>query len=315
MPGRRQGHPVSGCDGGIGAGDHIEKQAEVAGAARHGSDHRKVGVDRERRHSRRRLPAARDQRLGRLVREYATIVRGRAQRAADIGAELQRHVAGRQRRRRAAGRAARRAAEIPGVVRGAVDLVEALPVRKRDRHVGLAQHDGACRLGARHDQRILRRPPVLAARKAPGCRQARDVEGLLDRHGDAEQRPALAGGQRLVGLRRRRPRPLEIAHDHGVDAPVQGLDARNGVIGQLHGRDLPRRQGRNERLRGAVFEAGRSSSARLFACARARVATIGSAAAAPTVARKSRRLCVPGHDCESPRYIGPHVPRIAARPT
>src|SRR2546421_61586 len=104
---------------------------------------------------------------------------GRAEEAADIGAELERHVAGGQRRRRAAGGASGRAAEVPWVVRRAVDVVVALPVGQRDGHVGLAQHDGASGLGARDDQSILCWPPVLAAREAPGGRQSRDVEGLL----------------------------------------------------------------------------------------------------------------------------------------
>ena len=46
---------------------------------------------------------------------------------------------GRQRRGRAARRAARRARQVPGVVGGAVDGVEALPVGQRHRHVGLAE--------------------------------------------------------------------------------------------------------------------------------------------------------------------------------
>ena len=79
----------------------------------------------------------------RLVAEDAAIVRRVADRGADVAADLQARHAGRQGRRRAAGIAAGGTLQVPGVVGGAVDLVEALPVRQVQRDVGLAVDDGA----------------------------------------------------------------------------------------------------------------------------------------------------------------------------
>src|SRR5689334_2750599 len=62
----------------------------------------------------------------------------RAQRAADVGTEFQRHKPGRERRRAAARRAAGGARKIPRIVGRAIDLVKALPVGQMDRHIGLA---------------------------------------------------------------------------------------------------------------------------------------------------------------------------------
>ena len=153
-------------------------------------------------------------------------MRRAAQRAADVGAEFERHIPGRQRRSAAARRAARAAPEIPRVVRRAVDVIVALPVGETDRHVGFADdHRTGC-LQPLDRQRVGGRTPVAAFRISPGRRQAGDIELLLDRHRDTEQRPTrgVAAAQFQVGCRGRVARPLEIAHDNRVDLRVERLD-------------------------------------------------------------------------------------------
>jgi hypothetical protein len=71
----------------IGSGDHIEQQLKIAGAARHGSHHRKIGIERECRHA-RRGSTERNQALARLVREHPAKVGRHTQRAAEVGAKL-----------------------------------------------------------------------------------------------------------------------------------------------------------------------------------------------------------------------------------
>ena len=159
------------------------------------------------------------------MREDAAEMRRRPQRAADVRAELQRHEASGERRRRTARRAARGAAEIPRIVGGAVDLVVALPIAEIDRHIGLAEDDRAGRLQPLHRERIGVRPPILEFRMPPGGRQAGDVELLLDGHRQPEQRAPLAARKRGVGGIGGSARPVEIAHDDRVDLWIERLDA------------------------------------------------------------------------------------------
>jgi hypothetical protein len=80
--------------------------------------------------------------------------------------------------------------------------------------------------------------------------------GLLDCHGDAEQRPLFASLQRSVCLRSCQSRPFEIAHHHCIDRAVEGLDARDRAIDKLSGRELPPRQSRRELGHRVVLEPG-----------------------------------------------------------
>src|SRR6266568_2911779 len=69
-----------------------------------------------------------------------------------------------------------------------MDVVVALEIPQADRDIGLADDDGARRLQPRDDEGIFRRLEVFEMRKAPGRRQAGDVEGFFQGHGNAEQR-------------------------------------------------------------------------------------------------------------------------------
>jgi hypothetical protein len=64
--------------------------------------------------------------------------------------------------------------------------------------------------------------------------QPGDVEGLLDRHRHAVQRPQVAAaGERLVGRGGLRQRRLPPQLDHGVHLGVDGVDPRQQPLGQL----------------------------------------------------------------------------------
>ena len=156
-----------------------------------------------------------------------------AQRAADVGAERKRTVTGSERGRRSAGRTARRAAEIIGIVGGAVDVVVALPIAEPDRHIGLAEDHAAGLFDAGNRQRVFRGPVILLRHKAPCRGQARDIVGFLHGQGNAEQRLLLATRQRGVGGPRGLQAALEIAHADRVDFLVVLLDAGNRVLCQF----------------------------------------------------------------------------------
>src|SRR5205085_2450337 len=113
---------------------------------------------------------------------------------------------------RAAGGAAGRAREIIRIVRGAVDVVIALPVAEPERHVGLAKDDAARVLDACDRQGVFLRDEILLRHKPPGRRQASDVVGFLDGEGQAEQRPVFAARERSVRSTRRLERAVEIAY-------------------------------------------------------------------------------------------------------
>lgn len=70
-------------------------------------------------------------------------------------------------------------------------------------------------------------------REAPGGRQARDVETLFDRHRQAEEGRTLAGGPASVRRLGLLAGAVEVAHDHGVDLAVAGLDVGDDVLGGL----------------------------------------------------------------------------------
>ena len=103
-------------------------------------------------------------------------------------------------------------AEIEGIVGGAVDLVVALPVAERERHVGLAEDDAAGVLDARNRERVFLRLEILLRRDTPGRRRPATLKDSLIVIGDAEQR---ARARRARGPRRRRVRPRARVRNRG----------------------------------------------------------------------------------------------------
>ncbi len=184
---------------------------------------------------------------GRLVPVDAAVVRGIADRGADVAAELEAREPRRERRRRAAGGPAGRAQQVPGIVGGAVDRVEALPVGEQHRDIGLAEDDGARALQALHRKRVLACHVVLEFRHAPGGGPARDVKGLLHRHRQTVQRPALALG--AVGGARGLPVLVQVHDADSVQRAVVLAHARGVQVEELERADLLRTQCGNE-LRG-----------------------------------------------------------------
>src|SRR5262245_65624272 len=85
--------------------------------------------------------------MARLVGKNAAEVRRVAERATDVGAELEQDEAGGEGDCRASRGAARGARDVQGIVGGAVDLVVALEIAKDQRQVCLAQDDRAGGLG------------------------------------------------------------------------------------------------------------------------------------------------------------------------
>ena len=220
----------------FGAGDNIQGQGQVLGAARQGAHHRDVGA---RQHARQGVTLLGHDIPGGLVAVDPAKMRRVANRSADIRAGFQRAEARSQRGRRAPRRTAGRPIGTPRVARGAIDFVVALKIGQIQGHIGLAQEDGARGLEARDAFRILRRQIVLELGQAPGRRQVGHVIGLLDRHGHAvegAERPPFR--KRLVRTIRRRPGAVEVAHHHRIDLSIKTLDAFDIEIGQLAGADL-----------------------------------------------------------------------------
>ena len=109
----------------------------------------------------------------------------------------------------------------------------------------------AGRFGPLHHQGVGVRPPILEFRMSPGGRQAGDVERLLDGHRQPEQRPVLAARKRRIGGG---ARPIEIAHNDGVDLGVERLDAGDRAVDQLARRNLPTGERRHQLAGGAVCQ-------------------------------------------------------------
>ena len=155
--------------------EHAERELEVLDRARDRTVHVQVGLG-ERAGGEGDVPALRDDPVARLVPEHAAPVRGHADRAADVGAELERGEAGRDRGGRTARGAAGRALGVPRIARGAEDLVVALPVAGHVRRVGLAEHDRAGSAQPRDRDGVARRHVLRRARvrrRWCGCPRSR----------------------------------------------------------------------------------------------------------------------------------------------
>ena len=121
--GKTVGDPIARF---VGTGGYFQRQIKIRGASCHRPDNRKITPALH--HARRPVPAQRHEIERRLMRIGAAIMRRHTQRAAEIRAERQRPETGRKRGGRSARRSAGCAAEIPGVVRRAIDLIVALPI-------------------------------------------------------------------------------------------------------------------------------------------------------------------------------------------
>ena len=213
--------------------DHREHQREVAHRLRHRALHRvtvpggghRVDGDEPRRGAQA---------------DHATKGRGDSQRAAEVAALGQRTHAGSERDRAAARRAAARECRVPGISGGAEHRVEGVGAGAVLRRVGLADHDRSRGLQPLDDQTVLVRDVMLEDLRAP--RRADPARGreVLDRNGNAVQRPELRASRERAGGRARRGQRL-IRGDRAVrvERRVDSRDPIEDRAGQLERRDLP----------------------------------------------------------------------------
>ena len=197
--GRRQAHRVAL----VGLRQHAHQQRGVGDAARHRPG-AAAGVGR----------VDRDPAEARLQGEDAAPGRRQAQRAADVGADVQRPVAGRHRRARAGAAAAGPLAQVPGVAR---QRMEARQARRQHAVVGhrrLAEDHRARLAHPRRRRRVARRRHEHAGRGAHRHRRAAGGDVLLDRRRHAVDRAERLALQpaRLGGARRGERRLADRAH-------------------------------------------------------------------------------------------------------
>ncbi len=195
----RQAHRVAI----VGLRQHAHQQRGVGDALRHRPG-AAAGVGRVDRNAAE----------ARLEGEDAAPGRGQAQRPADVGADVQRPVAGRHRCARAGAAAARALAQVPGVAR---QRMEARQARRQHAVVGhgrLAEDHRARLAHPRCRRRVARRRHQRARRGAHRHRRAAGGDVLLDRRRhavDRAERRALSPTQ-LGGARRGPRRFADRAH-------------------------------------------------------------------------------------------------------
>src|SRR5690606_7571206 len=137
---RRQFESPSGSIDVVRTGHDREAKLQIIGTPGHRPDYRDVRGSHDAWQG---LAAWWADAPRRLVAENTAIMRGIADGGTNIAAGFERGEPRGQRRCRAAGGATRRARKIPGIIGGAVDGVESLPIRKIERHVRFAEKDRA----------------------------------------------------------------------------------------------------------------------------------------------------------------------------
>ena len=124
---------------------------------------------------------------------------GHADRASDVRAYLEGGQPGRQRGRAAPTAAARGAREVPRIARAPVDRIGRLPVREHGRDIRLAEEDRSRCAQAGRRRRVMGGHVTLPLGHAAGSPEAGNVDGFLERDGQAEQRPRIAPRNGQVG--------------------------------------------------------------------------------------------------------------------
>ena len=141
--------------------------------------------------------------------------------------------------RGAAGRAPRGPARVPGVARGAEEAGLGGRQDPELRRVGLAQHDEAGALEADDELAVLGRDVVAGEE----CRALREADArvlgaeVLEEEGHAGEGAGEGGGGDALLEGGAAGEVVHRGHDR-VEAGVHPLDARDGRVHQLDGRDL-----------------------------------------------------------------------------
>ena len=209
------------------------------GAAGDRAEHVDVGVGRAAADV-VEIAALRHHAEARLEPEHAAAVRRDADRAADVGADLEAREPGRP--TAAADRPTNRRARgrVPRVVRRAEDLVVGLQVARPARHVGLAEHDRAGRLQLRDGRRVGGGHVVGQLDRAAGRADALDLDGVLDRDRQAVERPErVAARSRLVGRGGRVASALDVERDDRVELSGSAARRDRGTGRAAHGCSRP----------------------------------------------------------------------------
>ena len=128
----------------------------------------------------------------RLEADKTGVAGGAADRSAAVRPYRGGHETRRDARCGAAARAARRQIGVPGIAGHAEKVVAGVALEGEFRHISLADHDRARRAQARDRQFVDRGHEPRERPAAPGRRQARDVDVVLDRDRHAFERRARA---------------------------------------------------------------------------------------------------------------------------
>ena len=207
--------------------------------------------------------------IGGLMAVDTAVMRRIADRGTDVGADFERRHAGGERHGGAARRSSGSARHVPGIVGGAVDGIEALPVGQHQRHIGLAIHDSTRLREARDGDRIGRCDVVLEARIAPGGGRARPVEALLRRHRHAiEGADGLSLFQAAVRGLRLLLRPLDVGDDNRIQNAIVPCMLVEAFLQQGGGRHLAGAKQAGEFGRGTEMQ-GKAGHGKLLICAQA----------------------------------------------
>lgn len=216
------------------AGDRLEAELQVA----HLADDRALTDGDAAPAGIRRPP-------GRRLEAGDAAERGRdLHAAAEVGAEPQRRPARGDDRSLAAAADAGRAAQVPGVVRPAVERIVRFQVEQGPRDVRRPEYDRPGGPQPRHVFVVLGRERVGPRRQAEGRGRAGEVQRLLhgDRHA-VQRASALTPGDRGVGLAGFGAGPRRRRVDDGIEGGVDRLDAPKVGVHHLRRRHLPRPDG------------------------------------------------------------------------
>ena len=124
----------------------------------------------------------------------------------------------------AAGGAAGDAGPIVGIAGDAVNVVVALKIRKQQGHIGFAEHHRTCALQLLDSLGVLPGQVAAPVRIAPGGRRPGEIEGFLQSHGHAVQRPQCGpGSHRPIRRPRLFQRLLALDHHQGVQVAVAAI--------------------------------------------------------------------------------------------
>ena len=242
--GVRQVQSPGGGRRAVWAGQDVQQQAQIGGAA---------GDRAERVHVALHRPAAGfieisecgDDAEARLVAVHPAEGRRHPHRTADVGTQLEAGHAARDRGGRSPAGPARRAVRGPRVVGGAEHLVVALPIAAPFRQVRLAEHDGARCLQPGDGGSVRWRDAVGQHGGTAGGADALGVDGVLHRDRQAVQRPPpLATGRCGIGRATPGAGAVRVQRADGVHRWVDVVDAGQEQVQQFLAAQPPFPDGR-----------------------------------------------------------------------